>query len=511
MQKILKYKSEIMLAVVITAFYFFLRLIFIKNLPIFTDEAIYVRWAQIALNDSAWRFISLTDGKQPMFVWAAVLFMKIFDDPLLASRLVSVASGFFTMIGLFFLAYELFKSKTIAYLTSIIYVFYPFAQVLDRMALYDSMVATFSVWVTYFSVLLVRKIRLDIAYTLGFIIGAGILTKTSNFFSIYLLPFTLILFDFHKKPFLKRFINWVLLALFSVLISYGLYNVLRLSPLFEMISIKNAIFVYPFSQWLEHPFTFFVGNLNGLFSWLTQYLTLPYIVLILISLILINKNFKEKILLLLFFLLPLIALALFGRVVFPRFIFFMSLYLLPLAAWGLNYIINQSLKYTPQKNLIKSIRFFTPLIVFVFIWYPGFVSFQFAKDPINAKIAKADNSQYVNSWAAGWGVKESIEFFSQESKNKKIFIATAGTFGLLPAALETYLVQNKNITIKGYWPVNTVSKEVLDSAKKIPTYFVFYQKEHIIIPSDFPLKLIFQVKQGNTNFYYRVYQVIPQS
>ncbi len=509
MQRILKYKSEIILSVAIAIFYFFLRLIFIKDLPIFTDEAIYVRWAQIALNDSSWRFISLTDGKQPMFVWAAVVFMKIFDDPLLSGRLVSVVSGFFTMIGLFFLTYELFKSKTMAFLSTILYVFFPFSQVYDRLALYDSMVATFSVWALYLSVHLVKKLRLDIAYSLGFVIGAGVLTKTSNFFSIYMLAFTLLLFDFNKKSRLKRLVNWGLLAVFSVLISYGLYNVLRLSPLFEMIRAKNAIFVYPFSEWLQHPFTFFVGNLNGLFSWLTEYLTLPYIVLILISLILIKRNYKEKILLILYFLLPFVALALFGRVIFPRFIYFMSLYLLPLAAWGLNYIINQSLRYTKGSLKVKSIKYIIPIIVFVFIWYPGFISYQFAKDPINSKIAKADNRQYVNSWAAGWGIKESVSFFREKASNGKIFIATEGTFGLLPAGLEMYLVQNKNITIKGYWPVNEVSKEVLDSSKKMPTYFVFYQKEHVEIPTSFPLKLLFKVQQGNTDYYYRVYQIIP--
>lgn len=509
MQKLLRYKSEIILSIAIAIFYFFLRLIFIKDLPIFTDEAIYVRWAQIALNDSSWRFISLTDGKQPMFIWVAIVFMKVFQDPLLSVRLVSVAAGFFTMVGLFFLTYELFKSKTMSFLTTILYVFYPFAQVYDRIALYDSMVAAFSVWALYFSIHLVKKLRLDIAYSLGFVIGAGILTKTSNFFSIYLLPFMLILFDFKKKPVLKRLITFLVLAMFSSAIAYGLYNVLRLSPLFQMINAKNAIFVYPFSEWVQHPFTFFVGNLNGLFSWLTQYLTLPYIVLILISLILIRKNYKEKILLILYFLLPFVALALFGRVIFPRFIYFMSLYLLPLAAWGLNYTINQSFHYTRSSLKLKPITYIIPVIVFVFIWYPGFVSFQFAKNPITSKIAKADNSQYVNSWAAGWGVKESVSFFNKEAQKGKIFIATEGTFGLLPYALEMYLVQNKNVTIKGYWPVNDVSKELLDNAKKMPTYFVFYQKEHIEIPESFPLKLLFKVRQGNTEYYYRVYQVIP--
>jgi len=505
-----KYRLEILTSLIIALLYFSLRLIFLTRLPIFTDEAIYLRWAQIALHDSAWRFISLTDGKQPLFVWVAMAFMKFIEDPLMAGRLVSVFSGFFTMVGLFFLAYELFKNKTTAFLVVILYIFYPFAQVLDRMALYDSMVATFSVWALYFSILLVRKIRLDIAYTLAFVIGAGILTKTANFFSIYLLPFTLILFDFKKKPPIKRFLTWGLLALFSVIVSYAIYNVLRLSPLFQMVSIKNAVFVYPFAEWVSHPFTFFVGNLNGLFSWLFSYLTLPYILLIVFSFVFINKFTKEKILLFLYFLLPFVALALFGKVIFPRFIYFMSLFLLPLAGWSLNFIINfleNKLKLDKSLYLKYSVIF---LIIVVFVSYPGFVSYQFAKEPINSKIAKADNNQYINSWAAGWGVKESVDFFKEKAANQKIFIATEGTFGLLPASMEMYLIDNKNIKIKGYWPVDIFPKEALDYAKKMPSYFIAYQSNNIIIPLEFPLKLVFQVRQGNTDYFYRVYQIIPQ-
>lgn len=510
MHLLFKHKNEIVLGIVISLFYFFLRLLFLNSLPIFTDEAIYLRWSQVALNDSSWRFISLTDGKQPMFVWITMVFMKFIQDPLIAGRLVSVVSGFFTMVGLFLLTYELFKNKTTSFLVSILYVFYPFAQVYDRMAMMDSMVGAFSVWALYFSVLLVRKLKLDIAYTLALLIGAGILTKTSNFFSIYLLPFTLILFDFKRKPFINRFFRWFFLVLFSVALAYAIYNVLRLSPLFQMIQTKNAIFVYPFSEWILHPFTFFAGNINGLFSWLTDYLKLPYLVLILISLILIKNHLKEKILLLLYFLLPFVALALFGRVIFPRFIYFMSLYLLPLAAWGLNYIINETLKYSQKKNKTRAIKFLVPVVVFAFIWYPGFVSYQFAKEPINSKIAKADNSQYINSWAAGWGVKESVDFFKNKAGNEKIFIGTEGTFGLLPASLEMYLVDDKNITIKGYWPVDIFPKEAMDYANKMPSYFIAYQSNHVIIPLEFPLKLVFQIKQGNTDYFYRVYQILPQ-
>jgi 4-amino-4-deoxy-L-arabinose transferase-like glycosyltransferase len=479
-------------------------------MPIFTDEAIYTRWAQIAMRDASWRFISLTDGKQPLFVWAAMIFMKFIKDPLIAARLVSVLTGFFTLIGLWFLSLELFKNKKIAYLTSVIYVFYPFAQVYDRMALMDSMVATFSIWALYFSILLVRKTRLSVMYTLGIAAGLGALTKSSNFFSLYLLPFTVLLFDFSKQKFWKRFLKWVVFAFFSVAIAQVIYNILRLSPLFQMIQTKNATFVYPFSEWINHPWTFFIGNLHGLFDWLKSYLLAPYILLIAISLVFIYKFTKEKLLLIVYFLLPMLALALFGKVIFPRFIFFMSCYLLPLAGWGLNEIIVFINKRINKNNKLLPTSLTYLAVAIIFIAYPGFISFTIAKDPVNAPIARSDSNQYVNNWSAGWGVSESVNFFKKEAKDKKIFIGTEGTFGLMPESLELYLVDNKNVTIKGYWPVErSLPEEAIEYAKKMPSYFVFYQPNNIIIPQGYPLKPVFKVREGNTDYFYRVYQIIP--
>jgi hypothetical protein len=507
MQLISKYKWEILASICLAIAYLVLRLIFLGRLPIFTDEAIYLRWAQIALHDSSWRFISLTDGKQPMYVWAAMILIKFIHDPLIAGRLVSVATGFLTMIGLFALTLELFKNKRTAFLVAALYIAYPFAQVLDRMALYDSMVATFYVWALYVSVLLVRKARLDIAYTLGFIIGAGMLTKSSNIFSIYLMPFLLILFDFKQKLFKRKLINFVLLAVFAAAISEGLYAILRLSPLYSMVAIKNATFVYPLSEWIHHPFLYFFSNLSGLTSWLLQYLTPSYIFLILIAILFVNKFFKEKVILLLYFALPFIALALFGKLIYPRHMFLMNVVLLPLVAWSLNFLLIESEKlFVKKKVLIKITQMILLVVVFA---YPLFVSVFFAVNPLRAPIADQDHGQYVNGWAAGWGVKESITFFENQAQTQKIFVATEGTFGLMPESMEMYMINNKNITIKGYWPVDIFPKEALAYAAKMPSYFVFYQPQHVVLPIDFPLKLVFEVRQGDTNNFYRVYKIIP--
>jgi hypothetical protein len=321
------------------------------------------------------------------------------------------------------------------------------------------------------------------------------------------LPFLLLLFNFKQKFVKRQLFEFAAFAVFAAGISYGLYSILRLSPLYDMIAIKNATFVYPFSEWIQHPFLYLNSNLSGLTSWLIQYLTPAYLILILLAILFINKFFREKVLLLLYFALPFLALALFGKLIYPRHIFLMSVMLLPLVAWSLNFLFAETERLF-SKNTIYA-RITQAILLVVVISYPVYVSLLFAVNPLKAPIADADHGQYVDSWAAGWGVKESVAFFEKQAQSQKIFVATEGTYGLLPESLEMYMVNNKNVTIKAYWPVDSFPKEALSFAEKMPSYFVFYQSQHIVIPIDFPLKLVFEVQQGDTNTYYRVYQIIP--
>ncbi len=101
--------------------YFLTRLINLTILPIFTDEAIYLRWSQIMAYDAGLRFLPLTDGKPPLFFWLMMFPIKFLAnfDILFAGRLTSVLCGFLGLSGVAFTAWVLFKSKKIAALYSI--------------------------------------------------------------------------------------------------------------------------------------------------------------------------------------------------------------------------------------------------------------------------------------------------------------------------------------------------------------------------------------------------------
>ncbi len=487
----------------ILVLYFVTRLFNLTALPIFTDEAIYIRWSQIGSQDANWRFISLTDGKQPLFTWIMMVTLRLFHDPLVAGRMVSVGAGVITLTGLVVLSYELFHSKRISFLTALLYVLSPFSTMYDRLAIYDSLSAGLAVWNLYLAVLLVRKIRLDIALLFGLMLGAGMLNKTSGFIAIYLLPFSLLLFNFRQPMWRKKLGQWGGLALVAFILSQIVYGVLRLSPFFHMIAQKDFVFVHPFKNWY-FLYPFFIGNLHGLFDWLTGYLTWPIFLLAVGSIFVVLKFEKIKrdrmlisFLLLIYCFLPIAGLAYFGKVLYPRFILFMAMPLLILGAYSFDTIFEKLRK--------KSYVF----VVTAFVFLPSmWVGYFIITNPTYAPIPYSDRGQLIDDWPAGYGAKESIEFLTKEATKGKIAVYTEGTFGLFPYAIEIYLVQNPNVFIKGIWPLPTdIPIEITDSANQKPTYFILNQTQ--VIPRGWPLELIAEYQKGtNTSVKLRLFRVV---
>lgn len=573
---LLKHRLLIVGAVMLAIVYWATRLTNLTALPIFTDEAIYIRWAQIGGRDASWRFISLTDGKQPLFVWGMMVTLRIFSDPLFAGRIVSVVSGFFSMIGIAFLSWELFRSKRLSFIASFLYLITPFTLMYDRMALMDSTLALFTTWSLYLMVLLVRTLRLDVALLLGLSLGAGVLTKTSGFLSIYLMPLLFALFDFTKKGWNMRLVRLMGLMSLAVIFSQIYYSVLRLSPWFHMIHQKDGTFIYSVAELtvgesLATPrgisllFRFFIGNMRGIFDWVVRYLTPPVAVISLTALFLSSKRLQKsnvlyiclcivlifglfvkviltypyivnalysvmgrkymlfpwvfdgmfaaiiiagglvslfnlkwkKLVLLCFFIIPAVGLALFGKVLYPRFVLFMTMPLLVLAAWSIDWYI------THVRSAVGRYVFALLLVAL-----PLYTDAKILMSIVTAPLPRSDSEQYVNDWPAGWGIRETVDFLLREADVSPVVVYTDGTFGLLPYGLEIYLVDHPRITIKGVYPTpDTYTDDMVADMSRVRTYYVSNQRQ--TIPAAWNAHEIASYKKGTKNVYLRVYELLP--
>ena len=483
------------------------RLYNLLAVPIFTDEAIYIRWTQIFIADKHQFFISLTDGKQPLFIWLGYPLVRFLHDPLLGLRLVSVIAGLCSLIGIYFLTKELFKNKKTAYVAALVYIIYPFSLVYDKLALYDSLLATFAIWSLYAEVLLVRRRKFGIALLTGGIFAGGMLTKSSSFFFLYLLPFSLLLFDFKEKLWKKNLMKWVAFAVVAVALAVMCYSVLRLSPNYHYIADKNYLFVDPPKVWIKHPFLHASSNLRFLTEDLISYATWPLLMLSITSFFLDRKFLREKLLLIVWFAAPFSALVLLGSPVFlfPRYILFMTMPLLVLAAFAIAAIY----RLIKPKYIGVAI---TAALLLPIAYKDYFILFDFPKAPI----AKLDREQLIAGYASGVGIRQITDYLNDKSKAGPIYVGTEGDFGLLPQGIQDYMFGNKNVTIAGYWPVGeSPPPQATNAARTMPAYFIFYAPcpscmQTGFAPPGWPLKKIMQFKKIDMDTYTTLYQLMPQ-
>src|SRR3989344_3115586 len=249
-----------------------LRLVNLNALPIFADEAIYVRWAQVMRAEPSLRFLPLSDGKQPLYMWTLMPVLKLFSDPLVAGRTLSALAALGTIMGVGLAAYLIFKNYRLAITSAVLWAVLPYAVLFERMALVDGFLALFFIWYFNFLYLAVSKVRLDFALLAGFAGGFAWLTKSPAIFALALSP-SLLLFlpKFDRKT---LFVS-CLLFLVSFSVAFAMYNILRLGPQFHMIAIRNADYVYSWSEALRGPLDPLIPHLKDTF-WFFFYLTTPF-------------------------------------------------------------------------------------------------------------------------------------------------------------------------------------------------------------------------------------------
>lgn len=469
-------KKDIFIIVILISIYWITRLVNLELLPIFGDEGIYIRWAKTAWHDASWRFISLTDGRQPLQTWATIPFLKIFPEkPLFAGRMFSVFFGFLGLIGFFALNFYLFGKKA-GYLGTIFYILSPFLLFYQRMALADASINTFYIYLLFFSILLIKTLRLDIALIFGGIAGLSLLTKsTSQLFLVCSLFAPILIFKKINKNFIHKKINFLILFAFSFIVALSFYNIQRLSPFMHYIDQKNKTFVLTFSEWLKNPLAFFPHNIK----------IIPYYLIFESGLLIVffslfgvfaflKKNKNLLFYLLVWFFIPFFAIAFFSKVVFPRYLIYLNSLLLILAVFYFLMLKNKKIFYF----------FFYLLLINCFIFdYP--IIFK----PEKMLLPEIDRGQYIEGITAGYGVKEIIDFSRKKSKEKNVVLLAEGDFGVVGDQLQSLILPGDKIFIKGYWPLDKEKLlENLKEKEKNFVYVVFSHRQNF--PKDWPIKFI---------------------
>lgn len=464
--------------------FLFTRLYNLTLLPIFTDESIYLYWAKIIGTTHAHWFISLTDGKPPLFIWILTFFVKVFPVSLylLAGRLVSVFAGGIAIIGIYKLSLLLFESKRAGFFTVFLYIIFPFALFYDRIALYDSFLSAMLVWSVYFAIKTSKTLKIKDAFLWGLFLGFSLLTKPPAIIFLFLTPVCFLL-QFSLK---KIQMYWKKIVV-SFVIALGVAEVIQA---IENLSLNNQVimersqkFQLPVNEFISAPFVLIGSNIQQMLNWVVSFYTLPLFLLGCIALVvLLIKDFKKGLILLILWIIPILIFATGGKILFPRYILFTSPY----------FII--ALGYIGMLLSSRIQKFFLIAMGVIFIFFSLRFDFYLLTNPVLAPLPPIEREQYITSKYSGYGLKEIFAFIDTElDRGPQITLLTEGKFGLFPYAFSLYYWNENRLNIIPTWIPENLEYDLYELKRSARVYIVFSNQEKL--PDKFPLRLIMKTEK----------------
>lgn len=400
------------------------RVINLGAFPIHCDEALYLRWAESGLANPALRWMSLADGKQPMFIWLEMLALPWFADPLIAGRAVAVVAGFVAMCGVATLAAVVFQDRRTALAAAGIYTATPFFVFYDRFAMYESLTVAVVAWGAALAVVFARTKRLDAALGLGLVGAVGCLTKSTT---MVLAPIALLsLACFHRPwrdgPGVLKWIGGIALA--AVIASAGVM-LTYLTPWGGEVAAKNESFMFGLGDFRVDGLLIAAANATRIVSWLANNMTVPVLALACAGVFLLTGRapWGPRVFLAASCLGPLAYLAVFGKHLHPRYFLVPSMPLLVLAAHAVVAITRAG---RPRAVV---------LAVTAMLAWPMAYSTWLVVAPTSAPLHAEDRRGYLEDWSAGTNVAALRDRLRAEAATSPITVVTEGEFGLFPAAL----------------------------------------------------------------------------
>lgn len=467
----------------LTSLFLFTRLYNLTLLPIFTDESIYIYWAKFIGSTYSYWFISLTDGKPPLFIWIMASFLKIFPAGfyLFVGRFISVLAGAIVIIGVYKLTLILFNSKKTAFFAVFLCIINPFILFHDRLALYDAFLSAMLVWSVYFTVKTTITYKKTDAFLWGLFLGLGLLTKPP---AIIFIPLTVVCFLIlmFKKDIKKQIKKIWFLPFIPIVVAEGINSIQRLSLNYQVIAQKSERFQLPLNEFFSGSFSLIQKNIIELLQWVVAYNTIPVFLLGFAALVfLLVKDTKKGFVLLMLWIVPILIFATVGKILFPRYILFTT----PFFIIALSRIAE--IFFSDKRFLKLKIA-----IAFLVLSPSLYFDFYLLANPSKAPLPLIEQYQYISSQFSGYGLSSIFPFLDTElERGPRITLVTQGKFGLFPYAFILRYWNDPRIDIMPTWIPENLEYDLYSFPTK--TYVVFNEEK--TIPKDFPLFLVLKAEK----------------
>lgn len=463
------------------------RLYVVNHWPLFFDEAIYVRWATAVYEDWTWKFVSLIDGKQPLFIWLTSFNLYLIQDVFIAGRMVSFISGLINLFAIYWLGKRIFDQK-VGLLATFLYLIIPFYQIYDSLALMDTLLLTTALITAVFSILLAEKLRWKYAVVMGIAAGLGLLTKSSAIIYILLIPTSIVFLKSYKKEAIKKYFIFVLI---SVILAKIIESIMRFSIYYPIIAEKNKVFSYTFDELIKMPISNIMTNFNNIGIWMVSYFGLT-VVLGAFSINFVNRNRKIAYLSL-NIITSLVIAGILGKQLYPRYILFMTWPIVILAA-----------VFIVQLQAFLKNKWVWWGSILIFLYPVLYNNWYLYTDVFKMKIPEVERWQFLAGGPSGVNIDQVFSFIDSRS-NKRILIIADQHNGILSDSIAAKYFRVENVQSTGS---DGIDKELLmrkiQDKTPVGVYLLLSWQG---LPSDIPADLVKEIKRPGKDNNWKLYQV----
>ena len=425
----------------------------LNGIPIHIDECLFIAWAQGALRGAKWW--SLVDGKPPLHPWAMGPFLKVFADPLVGARMLSVFFGAIALIAIILMGRE-FKGWALGAWAGLLWVLCPYVLVYDKTAFMEGMLLSILIVAVFFAVKAARSGKMFYLLISGVFIGAALWTKGTGQLLFLIVPFAYLAREPaprsgsdsdspSESPRARRpLLRWIIYTFISLLIGYGIYYLLHISPLYKNMAKRSTVMSRTLPQILKDPLKGVPANFQSIWHNLWHQVT-PILLLICLAGLVVGLLLKWRptVFLWVWLLITVVAVSESARHPFDRY---WNVLLPPLIlAGGYAITVLPGLAFkkiaalkesSARKYLAGGITVLMALLLVIAIYLPVQEDVRFVANPAKGKTP--------GSW--GWGFKEVVALLKQKSKDQHVDVQAYDWFS--GEVLRVYFTDNPNVTCR---------------------------------------------------------------
>ena len=420
-----------------------------SDFPVLTDEAIYMRWAEIIEHQNQW-FIALLDGKQPLSYWLYALLRFAGVDPLLGARGLSAVAGGLTALLVYAMGKRI-AGPLAGLVGALCWTVFPWSMVCDRLALTEALVNLAGASIVYTTLLAFAGERIHWKPTAlaAATVGLAFLLKSTTL--LFLLSPLLIGPWLAPRPLGALFERWAVIFAAVPLVYLFLQATIPDAPLPEThnVVLHHTSRIASPAELASDPFVNARKNLPLLIADLMHYFPLPAALLMLGSFLYLAVNRSIAALIVVCIsIVPiavqvLVAPAFATRFAYPHtWPWMLAIGVGVQECWG----------RWPDLSMPRARLLGGAAMVLITSASMALLSVRILSDPQN-EIEPGDAGRQFGSYVhVAWGVPEAIDFLASEAERQNGFVLLTDPFWGVPADMAfAYLNEHHGIRVHEAW------------------------------------------------------------